>query len=59
MDIYEYAKEYNADYYDLHTGYRYAIQEYNRAIKLGLPTEGIKVYDQNNNLIGVAQKKGE
>lgn len=59
MNIYEYAKQFNADYYDQHTGYTYAIQEYNRAIKLGLPTEGIKVYDYNGNLIGVAKKEGE
>lgn len=35
MDIYSYAKSlnYGADYYDPHTGYTYAIQEYGRAIK--------------------------
>ena len=57
MDIYEQAKIMNADYYDFNTGYIYGIQEYNRAIKLGLPTEGIKIYDSNGNLIGIAKKK--
>ena len=57
MDIYNYAKEFDADYYDFTTGYRYAIQEYNRAIKLGLPTEGIKVYDHEGNFLGYAQKR--
>ena len=55
MDIYEYAKEFNADYMDTN-GNTYKVQEYNRAIKLGLPTEGIKVYDWQGNFIGIAQK---
>ena len=59
MDIYAYAKQFNADYYDMYTGYTYGIQEYNRALRLGLPTEGIKVYDSNGQLIGIATKKGE
>ena len=59
MDIYEYAKQFDADYYDMYTGYTYGIQEYNHAIKLGLPTEGIKVYDASGQLIGIARKKGE
>ncbi len=59
MDIYKYAEQYDADYFDMHTGNTYAIQEYNRARKLGLPTEGIKVYDWQGNLLGVAIKKGE
>lgn len=59
MDIYEYAKEYNADYYEPSTGYVYKVQDYNRAIKLGLPTNGIEVYDSFGNFIGYAQKKGK
>ena len=55
MDIYEYAKEFNADYMDAR-GNVYKIQEYNNAIRLGLPTEGIKVYDCMGNFIGIAQK---
>ena len=56
MDIYEYAKQFNADYQD-HNGNIYKVQEYNRAIKLGLPTPGIKVYDWTGNFLGYAQKK--
>ena len=52
MNIYDQAKKMNADYYDPHTGYTYLIQEYNRAIKLGLPTEGIRVVC-NGDVIGV------
>ena len=57
MDIYQQAKEMNADYYDYSTGYTYLIQEYNRAVKLGLPTPGIRVKDQFGNIIGVAKQK--
>ena len=31
-DIYEYAKEYDADYYDIKNGYIYHVQEYNRIV---------------------------
>lgn len=57
MDIYEQAKEMNADFYDYRTGYTYLIQEYNRAVKLGLPTPGIRVMDSDGNIIGVAKQK--
>ena len=56
MDIYEYAKEFNADYIDKH-GNIYKVQDYNYAIKNGLPTEGIKVFDNEGNFIGTALKK--
>jgi len=56
MDIYEYAKEFNADYQDPN-GNIYKVQDYNNAIKNGLPTEGIKVYDWQGNYIGIALKK--
>ena len=55
MDIYEYAKKFDADYID-QQGNIYKIQSYNRAIKLGLPTRGIEVYDYDNNFIGVARQ---
>lgn len=55
FDIYEWAKEYNADYYDNNTGYIYHVQEYNRLVKLGLPTIGIKV-SENGVLIGYAHR---
>lgn len=56
MDIYKYAKEYNADYTD-RNGNIYKVQDYNNAIRNGLPTPGIKVYDWQGNFIGIAQKK--
>lgn len=57
MDIYNYAKEieYGADYYDFHTGYIYHISEYGKALKLGLPTPGIRV-SENGVTIGYAKK---
>lgn len=58
MDIYEQAEKMDADYYDFHTGYIYGIQEYNRAKKFGLPTPGIKVYD-NGVCIGIARRNSE
>lgn len=45
MDIFEYAKQFDADYYDMHTGYIYRVENYNRAKKMGLPTLGIEVVD--------------
>lgn len=59
MDIYEQAKQMDADYYDLNTGYTYLIQEYNRAIRFGLPTPGIRVQDSNGNIIGIAKCKNK
>ena len=58
MDIYKYAEEtnYEADYYDMHTGYIYGVAEYNRARRLGLQPLPIKVYDQNGFLIGTAKR---
>lgn len=45
IDIFEYAREYNADYYDITSGKIYHVQEYNEAKKNGLPlpVPGIKV----------------
>ena len=43
MDIFAYARENNADYYDWRTGNIYHVQDYNRSKQLGLPTEGIMV----------------
>lgn len=59
MDIYEMAKEVNADYYDIRTGYTYHIQSYNNAIKNGLPTKGIPITDEYGRLIGYAQRRSE
>lgn len=59
MDIYAYAESINwgADYLDMHTGYRYAIQEAGRYRKLFGIELAIKVYDSAGNFIGVASKK--
>ena len=43
MDIFEYAKTMNADYYDFHTGYIYHVQEYNRSKSFGFPVKKIRV----------------
>ena len=58
MDIYSYAKNinYNADYYDTHTGRIYKIQDYGLALKRGLPTKGIAIYE-DGKLLGYAKKK--
>ena len=57
VDIFKYAKEFNADYYEQATGYIYKVQAYNRALKLELPTEGIEVYDTFGNFIGIVRKE--
>ena len=59
MDIFKYAKEINyaADYYDFYTGNTYLIQNYGKALKNGLPTNGIEVIDSCGNSIGFAQPK--
>lgn len=57
MDIYEYAKNHDADYLDPHTGYIYNVQQYNRCIKFGIPTLGIRVIDSyTGEFIGYARK---
>ena len=56
-DIFEIAKEYGeADYYEMSTGRTYHIQEWARAKRLGLPTEGIKV-SENGMLIGIIRER--
>lgn len=58
MDIYKYAEQFNADYLEIETNRIYRVQEYNQAIKNGLPTDGIKVIDATTKeLIGIARKK--
>ena len=56
MNIFEQAKEFDADYLDANTGYIYRIQDYNRAKKLGLPVIGISVYDLDGNFIGIVKE---
>ena len=58
-DIYAYAEsiDYNADYYEMRTGRIFKIQNYGRAIKAGLPTNGIEVVDSlTGEFIGFATK---
>lgn len=57
MDIYEQARKMDADYYEPSTGYIYKIEDYNRAINFGLPTNGIAVIDSNDGrLVGYAKE---
>jgi hypothetical protein len=56
MDIFEQANQMDADYLDQNTGYIYQIQDYNKAKKLGLPTEGIHVYDTTGKYIGCVKE---
>ena len=57
MNIYEQAKQVDADYYDSTTGYIYEIQSYNRAVRFGLPHNGIVVKDSSNGeIIGYAKE---
>ena len=56
MDIYEYAKEYDADYMDSR-GNIFKVQDYNNALRSGVPVEGIKVYDFEGNYLGIAERK--
>ena len=52
MDIFKYAEEFNADYYDPSTGYIYKVQKYNNDKKLGIPTNGIEVQNLEGQTIG-------
>ena len=54
-DIYKYAEEFDADYYDMNTGKTFHVQEYNRLRRLGLPTPGIAV-TIDGILLGYAQR---
>lgn len=60
MDIWAYARriDFEADYYDPHTGYIYHLQEYGKARKLGLPApyDGIRV-SENGVTIGVVHEE--
>lgn len=57
MDIFKQAAKMDADYYDFSTGHIYLIQEYNKAKRLGLPTEGIKVVDSlTKQVIGIVRE---
>ena len=50
MDIFDYAKQFNADYMDMYTGTIYHIQDYNNAKRMGMPNLGIRVSQDGNTL---------
>ena len=54
--IYEYAKEYDADYYDIKNGYIYHVQEYNRLVGLGIKNAEIRITDEFGNHVGYAKR---
>ena len=60
MDIYEYGESinFNADYYDCHTGNIFKLQEFKYKVKDD-PTARIRVTDAEGNTIGYANRKGE
>lgn len=58
MNIFEYAKEFDADYYDPATGYIYKIADYNRARRLGFPITKIAVEDSaTGKIIGYVSQE--
>ena len=57
MDIFEYAKEFNADYYDPVKGVIYKVQNYNQNKKIGIPVDKIEVTDLDGNTIGYVSEK--
>ena len=59
MDIFEYAKEFNADYYDPKRCVIYKVENYNNSKKLGIPNNvpGIEITDLNGNSIGYEPEK--
>lgn len=54
MDIYKYAESvnWNADYYEMKTGYTYGIQEAGRARKFFGVEAPIKIYNSEGQYIG-------
>lgn len=57
MDIYEWAQNNDADYYDSSTQRIYKVMDYNFANRNGLPSPGIAVYDYLGKFLGYAEKK--
>ena len=59
MNIWDQVKQFpNADYFDMHTGYTYHIQEYTRTKNLGLPTSGIRV-SCDGKLVGFVREESK
>ena len=59
MNIFEYAEEFDADYYDPAKCVIYKVQDYNRNKKLGLSVDRIEVVDLDGNTVGYIIKKGK
>lgn len=56
MDIFKYAEEFDADYYDPEKCVIYRVQKYNRIRRLGLPVKGIEIVDLDGRHIGYIPK---
>lgn len=52
MDIFKYAAEFNADYYDPSSCLIYKVQKYNKNKKLGIKPNPIEVVDLDGNIVG-------
>lgn len=54
MDIFKYAEEFEADYYDPVNFVIYKVQNYNRSKRFGIPNNvpGIEIVDLDGNSIG-------
>lgn len=59
MDIFKYASEFNADFYDPKRCVIYKVQNYNNAKRLGLPNNvpGIEIVDLEGNYIDYIPEK--
>ena len=59
MNIFDYAKDFNADYYDPNKCVIYKVQNYNKCKRLGIPNNvpGIEIVDLDGNSIGYISEK--
>ena len=56
MNIFDYAKEFNADYYDPYRGVIYKVQDYNKKKRQGLDAHEIEVVDLEGNTVGYVEE---
>ena len=52
MDIFEYAKEFDKDYYDAKKCLVYKVQDYNKNKRLEIPVDGIEIFNLNGEHVG-------
>lgn len=52
MDIFKYAEEFDADYYDPNKGVIYKVQNYNNNKKLRIPNNGIEITNLEGKSLG-------